>query len=293
MILAVASGKGGTGKTTVALGLARTFGAPVQLLDCDVEAPNDRLFLDAEPRAAEPVNLLVPEVDPAACDACGLCSEICQYHAIVALGTEPLVFADLCHGCGGCARVCPRGAITEVPRPIGTVTEFAAGAITLIEGRLEVGVATAPPVIDAVRARCRDDRPAILDAPPGTSCPAVASLRGADFVVLVTEPTPFGLHDLRLAVDVVDELGLPAGVVVNRSGRGEAPVRRFCAAAGLPILAELPDDRRVAEAYARGQLPADVLPDVRARFTALWRAIGRAHGGAVAGARAGGGREES
>ena len=277
MILAIASGKGGTGKTTVAVNLAWTRGGPVQLLDCDVEAPNCALFLAGERTGEEVVNLPVPEVDADLCDACGECGRICQYHAIVALGTEPLVFADLCHGCGGCALVCPRGAISEVPRRIGTVSEHAAGPITLLEGRLDVGVATAPPVIDAVRRRLRPGVPAILDAPPGTSCPVVATLRGVDLVVLVTEPTPFGLHDLRLAVDMVRELGLPAGVVVNRAGSGDHRVQGFCAQAGLPILAELPDDRRVAEAYARGELASQALPEYRERFEDLWRRIARLH----------------
>jgi len=285
MIVAVASGKGGTGKTTVAVNLALAHTGAVQLLDCDVEAPNSRLFLAARELGRDPVHLLVPEVDPDLCQACGECSRICQYHAIVSLGTEPLVFPELCHGCGGCARVCPCGAIAEAPRTIGTVGTFAApradaaavpGApvdLTLVEGRLEVGVATAPPVIVAVKRRRLPEVDAILDAPPGTSCPVVTTLRGVDFVVLVTEPTPFGLHDLGLAVDLVRAMGLPAGVVVNRHGSGDDRVHRYCAREGLPLLAEIPDDRRVAEAYARGQALLDAVPGWRPLFADLWRNI--------------------
>ncbi|MBN1442071.1 MAG: ATP-binding protein [Planctomycetes bacterium] len=269
MILAVASGKGGTGKTTVAVNLARTLGSGVRLLDCDVEEPNNHLFLQGERVAEEAVTLPVPEVDASLCDGCGECGRFCEYNAIVSFGAAPLVFPELCHGCGGCTMVCPRKAIREVGRRIGVVETIQADSITLIQGRLDVGVAMAPPLIRAVKARLTRGTRAILDAPPGTSCPVVTTLRGSDFVLLVTEPTPFGLHDLELAVLMVRELGMPFGVVINRVGIGDDRVHRFCAREEIPVLQEIPDDRRIAEAYSRGNLIVDALPQYRGLFEDL------------------------
>jgi MinD superfamily P-loop ATPase len=269
MILAIASGKGGTGKTTLAVNLARVIAGPVQLLDCDVEEPNAHLFLPGAVRERRIVGIPVPAVDAQLCNACGACARLCAWHAIVSFGTTPLVFPEMCHGCGGCALLCPRGAIREVERRIGEIEIREAGPITLISGRLDVGVATAPPLIAAVKAARRDGAPAILDAPPGTSCPVVATIRDADAVLLVTEPTPFGLHDLELAVATVRELGLPCGVVVNRMGSGDDRVQRWCGREGLPVLLEIPDDRRVAEAYSRGELMVDAVPEYRPLLAGL------------------------
>ena len=269
MILAVASGKGGTGKTTVAVNLARVCGTAVQLLDCDVEEPNCHLFLNGQVLRQETIALPIPQVDESLCDACGECGRFCQYHAIVALKAKPMVFPNLCHGCGGCVMVCPRRAIRETDRRIGIIETVVSGHVTLVLGRLDVGVAMASPLIRAVKARMRSEMPAILDAPPGTSCPVIATLRGADFVVLVTEPTPFGLHDLTLAVEMVRELGIPFGVVVNRVGVGDDRVHAFCRKDGIPILTEIPDDRRIAEAYSRGDLIVDALPEYRVHFERL------------------------
>jgi len=269
MILAIASGKGGTGKTTVAVNLAKALDAPVQLLDCDVEEPNDHLFLKGNVRGQETVSILIPLVDEFLCDACGECSRFCEYHAIVSLKTKPLVFPDLCHGCGGCVKVCPRRAIRETDRRIGVIETLEAGDVTLVQGRLDVGMAMAPPLIRAVKSHLVDGTLAILDAPPGTSCPVAATLRGADFVALVTEPTPFGLHDLRLTVDMVRELRIPFGVVVNRVGIGDDRVHAFCRKEEIPILLDIPDDRRIAEAYSRGHLIIEALPEYRGYFETL------------------------
>lgn len=270
MIIAVASGKGGTGKTTVAANLARVRGAGIALLDCDVEEPNAHLFIKGE-LCGEPetVTLPIPEVDESLCDGCGECSRFCEYKALAVLAKRVLVFPEMCHGCGGCLRVCPKGAIREVPKRIGVVETVRAGAITLVQGRLDVGVAMSPPLIRAVKARIPKAGDAILDAPPGTSCPVIATLRETDYVVLVTEPTPFGLNDLKLAVAVVRELRLPFGVVVNRAGSGDDRVQDYCRDEWIPMLAEIPDDRRIAEAYSRGQLAVDALPEYRERFQAL------------------------
>ncbi len=269
MILAVASGKGGTGKTTVSVNLARVWGAPVQLLDCDVEEPNVHLFLRGELETEKIVTISVPEFDTSLCDSCGECGRFCAYHAILAFLSTPVLIPEMCHGCGGCALVCPRKAIREVERRIGVIRETRTENIRLITGLLDVGGVMSPPLIHAVKGRAQADAPVIIDAPPGTSCPVIASVRGADFVLLVTEPTPFGLHDLRLAVDMVREVGIPFGVAVNRIGIGDDRVHRYCREEGIPILLEIPDDRRIAEAYSRGDLVVEALPEYRALFAGL------------------------
>ena len=277
MIVAIASGKGGTGKTSLAVNLARTlersYAMPVQLLDCDVEEPNAHLFLDGTPLGEETINIAVPDFDPDQCDACDKCVEFCQFNALASVGKTPLLFPELCHGCGGCALVCPQDAIREKDYRIGVIKTTRAGSITLKSGCLDVGVSLASTLVHALKERLEDGITTILDAPPGTACQAVATLRGADFVVLVTEPTPFGLHDLTLAVDTVRALDLRFGVVINRVGVGDDRVQRYCAAEDIPILLEIPDDRRVAEAYSRGKLIVDALPDFREHFVRLWHGI--------------------
>ncbi|NVN90788.1 MAG: P-loop NTPase [Desulfuromonadales bacterium] len=269
MILAVASGKGGTGKTTVGLNLARTLGSQVQLLDCDVEEPNAHLFLSCTVNEEEIICIPVPCVDEALCNGCGECGRFCQYHAIVSFGTKPVIFPEMCHGCGGCMAICPTRALSETKQRMGVVETSHSGNITLIQGRLDIGAAMAPPLIRAVKKRLKNGIPAILDAPPGTSCPVIATLRDTDFIILVTEPTPFGLHDLNLAVDMVRELQIPFGVVVNRMGIGDHRVHTFCKQEGIPVILEIPDDRRIAEAYSRGELIVDALPEYRSLFQGL------------------------
>ena len=273
MIVAIASGKGGTGKTTLAVNLALSMRRPVQLLDCDVEAPNVHLFLHPEVVGSEPAGILVPKVDGERCTLCGDCGELCQYNAIAILSNGLLAFKELCHGCGGCARVCPEDAIREELRPIGVVEHGRAGDVEVVTGRLNVGEALAPPLIRAVRARASRDRLVLIDAPPGTSCSMIAAIHGSDLVVLVTEPTPFGLNDLALAVEAVRTLKLPFGVVINRAGSGDRRVHDYCTAEGLDLLAELPDDRRVAESYARGHVLVEDLHHTRPMFEALARRI--------------------
>ncbi|HPJ97340.1 MAG TPA: 4Fe-4S binding protein, partial [Syntrophales bacterium] len=192
---------------------------------------------------------------------------------IVSFGATPLIFPEMCHGCGGCMRICPRQAIHEVGKRIGTVSILNSGNTRLIQGRLDVGIATAPPLIRSVKSRLRSGEPAILDAPPGTSCPVIAAIRDTDLVVLVTEPTPFGLHDLKLAVDMVRVIGIPFGVVVNRMGVGDDRVHRFCKEAHIPLLLEIPEDRRIAEVYSRGALMVEALPEYRRIFEDLWQKI--------------------
>jgi MinD superfamily P-loop ATPase len=278
MIIAIASGKGGTGKTTVAVNLAIVAGdsgQAVQLLDCDVEEPNSHIFLHPEISEEIVVGVPVPEVDEDKCDACGACGKICQYSAIVTLGSKPLVFAALCHGCGGCALVCPRSAISEVDREVGVVEKGTAGNVEFVGGRMRVGEAMSPPLIRAVKQRLKPESLSILDAPPGTSCPVIATVRGADYVVLVTEPTPFGMHDLVLAVETVRKLEQPFGVVINRSDIGDDRVERYCAEENIDLLAQIPDDRRIAEEYSRGHAMVTAIPEYAELFVDLLAAIQR------------------
>ena len=269
MRIAIASGKGGTGKTTVAINLAVCLRGPVQLLDCDVEEPDCALFLRPRIHASERVGVPVPVVDAARCTACGECARFCQFHAIVCLGSVPLVFAELCHGCGGCAAVCPQGAIREELRETGIIEGGEAEGIALVQGRLNVGEAMAAPLIRAVKRKSRSSGTVIVDSPPGTSCPVLAAVGGCDYVVLVTEPTPFGLNDLQLAVEAMRALSLSFGVVINRAGTGNDGVAPYCARERIAVLAELPDDRRVAEAYSRGEIAVKTVTGARERFVAL------------------------
>lgn len=271
IIIAVASGKGGTGKTTVSVNMARVLPSEVQILDCDVEEPNCQLFLKGTPSGKEVVNIPVPQVDEDLCDGCGECGRICAYHAIVTFGTKPILFPEMCHGCGGCAKACPTKAIHEVDKRIGIVETFRHDKITLIHGLLDVGIAMAPPLIRAVKKNIRVGIDTILDAPPGTSCPVITTIRGSDCVLLVTEPTPFGLNDLKLAVEMVRELKIPFGVVVNRVGIGDDRVNSYCRSERIPILLEIPDDRRIAEAYSKGILLVDALPKYRSLFDTLFQ----------------------
>lgn len=275
MVIAVASGKGGTGKTTVAVNLALTVPRAVRLLDCDVEEPNCQIFLKASIERREPVNIAVPVVDEGKCTACGECSQMCQYNAIVSLKTRPLVFPELCHACGGCAKVCPVEAIREVKHEVGIVEFGARDSAKFVCGRLKVGQPLATPVVRAVRRSASSDAVNIVDCPPGTSCPVIAAMREADAAILVAEPTPFGLHDLVLAVQTAQRLQIPSGVVINRSDAGDARVRKYCVDEGLPVLLEIPEDRRVAEAYSRGEVIVNALPEYRAAFERLWTELNR------------------
>jgi MinD superfamily P-loop ATPase len=277
--ISVASGKGGTGKTTVAVNLALALkdSRPVQFLDCDVEGPNSHFFLKPRIETSEEVTTPVPEIDEALCDDCGVCARICAYNALAVVGGSVLVFNELCHGCGACAHFCPRGAIREIPQRVGVIEAGRAGEIDFLQGRLDIGRAMSPPVIRALKRRLDPARTVIIDAPPGTSCPVVESIRHSDFCLLVTEPTPFGLHDLELAAGAAQALGIPRGVVINGAGRGrgEGAVRDFCAKSGIPVLMTIPFDRKIAEAYSRGETILDADPSAGKAFVGLFEAVRR------------------
>jgi MinD superfamily P-loop ATPase len=274
--IAVASGKGGTGKTTVATSLAFVMagrGERVAYLDCDVEEPNGHIFLKPSIRKSREVSLPVPEVDESRCTFCGACGKACRYSAILVLPRKVLTFPHLCHGCGGCSLACPEGAIREVPRCTGIVEEGVSGEMAFVQGRLDVGEAMAPPVIRAVIEAAPEDHALILDAPPGTSCPVIESVRTADVVLLVTEPTPFGLNDLKLAVEMVKVLDIPCGVVINRTGSGDAGVEDYCLGQNIPVLLTVPLDREIARLYSRGVTLAEGMPEWRERFDGLYDKI--------------------
>jgi MinD superfamily P-loop ATPase len=284
--LVVASGKGGTGKTLVATSLAlmareraQSLQAPTALLDADVEAPNVALFLRAELEEAVAVERLVPRVDQALCTHCGRCAEVCQFHAIASLPLKTLVFDALCHGCGSCALECPAGAISEEPQPMGQVRFGQAEGLRYGEGELQVGEAMATPVIRALKHEARSrgwdsDALTIIDSPPGTACPVIEALRGADVALLVTEPTPFGLHDLRLAVQVArDVLGLPVAVAINRDDGQDGAVDAYCEAEHLPVLLRLPLAREIASSYSNGEPLVTALPQYRATFAVALDAL--------------------
>jgi MinD superfamily P-loop ATPase len=275
MIISVASGKGGTGKTLVATSLAHALRhrMPVTLLDCDVEEPNDHIYMRAQLVASHPVTIPVPFVDESQCITCGMCHDVCAFNAIAVLGSAVLVFKELCHGCGACARFCPVGAITEVPHEIGVVEEGVATGLRFVDGVLTIGQPMAPPIIRRVKEYTGADGVTIIDASPGTSCPVVEAVKGSDFCVLVTEPTPFGLNDLRLAVETMRELELPHGAVINRVGVGDAQTEQYCKEEGIPVLMTIPLDERIARSYSRGIPLLEALPEYHERFDALYDRI--------------------
>jgi MinD superfamily P-loop ATPase len=281
MKITIASGKGGTGKTTVATSLALSLASvkpeqPPLFLDCDVEAPNAHLFLHPRLTEQQDVALLIPSVDEAKCTHCGKCAEACQYHAIVVLGQKTLVFPQLCHGCGSCTALCPEAAIREVPDRMGVLERgLALAGIPFARGVLDVGEPMAVPVIRQLLAWAKPElgQTVLCDAPPGTSCPVVAVVRGSDYLLLVTEPTPFGLHDLRLAVQVATELGIPAGVIVNRENGPYPALDKFCADHHLPVLLRIPFERTIAEGVAQGKTLLDIHPEYCDRFRQMFTQI--------------------
>ncbi len=274
MKIAIASGKGGTGKTTIAVNLAISLGN-AQLLDCDVEEPNCNLFLRHDMEEFEDVTLPVPLVDKEKCDLCGDCANFCQYNAIASLPSGVMVFPKLCHGCGGCALVCPENAITENTRSIGIIERSADWShVDLWQGLLHIGEPMASPVIHQLQEHISEDNNvAIIDSPPGTACPVIASLSGMDYCILVTEPTPFGLHDLKLAVDVVRQLGIPFGVLINRSDIGDSRVEEYCVSENIPILMKVPNNREIAVLYSKGIPFVTSLPGWNNRFVHMFANI--------------------
>ena len=272
MILSVASGKGGTGKTTIAINMALCLGR-VQFLDCDVEEPNAHIFLKPSVEETIPAVIPVPRVDLQKCTYCGKCSEACEFHAIVVLKEAVLTFDELCHGCGACSYICPEKAINEVDKEIGKIEIGHAGPIRFIRGILNIGEPMTTPIIRKEKRLMSPSDITILDAPPGTSCPVIETVKDSDFCLLVTEPTPFGLNDLELAAGMVKKMAIPMGVVINRADVGDQGVKQFCRREGIPVLMEIPMDRRIAESYSTGVPMVEVLPDYRMKFLSLFDEI--------------------
>jgi len=270
VIISVASGKGGTGKTLVATSLALSLHDQVQLLDCDVEEPNAHVFLKPNFTKRESVYVLIPRVDEEKCTHCGECSEVCAYNAIAAMKKKVLVFPELCHGCGACSYLCPEEAISEVGKEVGVVEIGHSDSIQFAHGKLNVGEVMAPPVIRKVKEHANHEGTVIIDVSPGTSCPVVESIRGSDLCLLVTEPTPFGLNDLILAVEVLRKLDIPCGVVLNRAGVGDSGVEEYCLKENIPILLTIPLDTQIAGDYSRGIPLVEGIPQWRGHFLDLF-----------------------
>lgn len=271
--IALASGKGGTGKTSLTLALQQVLGAQLRILDCDVEEPNCHLFLHPQTVREHRAELLIPQIDPRKCKFCGACVRACQFNALALAGSQVLLFEELCHGCGACSLKCPHDAITEVPTLIGNISQgLTVNGVEVVKGVLKVGSASAPTVIAAVKntAPLHPVKYQIIDAPAGTSCSFSAAVKNADFVILVTEPTPFGLNDLQLAIEAVQQMALPFGVVINRVTSRDNLVSQFCSENQYRVLLEIPESRAVAEAYSQGQTMLSALPEMRAKLQQLW-----------------------
>jgi len=272
MIISAASGKGGTGKTLVATSLALSLQDRhrVQFLDCDAEEPNAHVFLKPVITSSEAVCIPVPNVDEKRCTHCGKCAEVCAYHAVAVFSQYVMVFPNLCHGCGACSYLCPENAISEEGREIGMVEQGHSDGVEFIQGRLNVGEAMPTPVIRKVKDYVNQDGIVIIDISPGTSCPVVESIKGSDFCLLVTEPTPFGLNDLILAVETAKTLEVPYGVVINRAGIGDTKVEEYCLKENIPVLLTIPLDTEIARLYSRGITLVEGMPQWQGSFSGLF-----------------------
>ena len=273
MIISIVSGKGGTGKTTIATNLAVSLGANAQLLDCDVEEPNAHLFINPSIQSRQKVFIQVPAIDKTRCDFCGKCQEVCVFNAVAVLKDNVLVFPELCHSCGACCYFCPSQAIREIEKEVGIVDIGQRGHLQFVSGRLHVGQAVALPVIKAVKAHINLTRTVILDAPPGTSCPVIETVRESQYCIVVTEPTPFGFNDFQLIVELLRKIERPFGVVINRCDLGSRITEEYCQREGIPVLSRIPFAREIALAYSRGELLVEKMPEMRQVFQALVKRI--------------------
>jgi len=301
MIISIASGKGGTGKTTVSTNLALSLNKSIQFLDCDVEEPDAHIFLKPKIESKKTVSIPVPHVDEAKCNLCGKCAQVCAYNAIAVVNpirrskneirvgkenssipeTKPhkelkgkvLIFPELCHGCGGCKLLCPEKAISEVDKDIGVIEFGESKAIQFIHGKLNIGEVLSPSLIRAVKEHINPTRTVIIDVPPGTSCPVIEAIKGSDYCILVTEPTPFGLNDLILTVEVLKKLKIPFGVVINRADIGDEKVEQYCQNYKIPVLMHIPFDKEIAIAYSKGIPIVEVKPKYIREFGKLFEKI--------------------
>jgi len=272
MIISVASGKGGTGKTTVSTSFALSV-PNAQILDCDVEEPNAHIFINPEIDKKGSVSVPVPEVEISKCDGCGKCGEVCAYNAIAVINKKVLIFPELCHGCGSCSYFCPQQAIKERDKEIGFVETGKKENLTFVHGMLNIGETMAPPLIREVKKHILPGKTNIIDAPPGTSCPVITAVQRSDFCLLVTEPTPFGLNDLILAVEVLRKIKIPFGVVINREGLGDSKTDDYCRRENISVLMRIPFRKEIASAYSKGISIVKALPEYKKDFINLYEEI--------------------
>ena len=272
MIISIASGKGGTGKTTIATSLALSVSS-AQILDCDVEEPNSHIFIKPEIKDKKLIFIPVPQVDESKCNSCGRCQEVCAYNAIAVVNKKVLIFPELCHGCGSCSYFCPTNAISEINKEIGYIEAGNKGELEFVHGKFNIGEMMAPPLIKAVKEYIKPKKTTIIDAPPGTSCPVITAIKDTDFTILVTEPTPFGLNDLILAVEVTRKLNIPFGVIINRSNLGNEETDKYCMKEGIPVLMRIPFKKEIAVAYSKGIPIVEALPEYANSFKELLKNI--------------------
>jgi len=277
VLISVASGKGGTGKTLVAASMALSLRDKerVQVIDCDVEEPNAHILLKPMFNHQQKVTIPVPEVDDEKCTYCGKCAQVCAFNAIAVWGNHVLVFPELCHGCGACAYICPENAISEIDKETGIIEFGESTGIDFVHGKLTIGEAMAVPIIREAKKHINRERLVIVDVPPGTSCPVVESVKDSDFCLLVTEPTPFGLNDLALTVEMLGHLDIPCGVIINRDGVGDSRVEEYCCHKGIPILLRIPLDMKIAQLYSRGIALVEGMPQWQEAFVRLYNDIER------------------
>ncbi len=277
--IAIASGKGGTGKTLVATNLfyaLQQLNYQVVLVDCDAEEPNDWVFFSGEKETSFEVNQKVPVIDESKCTFCGKCHEYCNYNAIFILPPVKTikVIEDLCHGCGACTVACKFDAISEKDVSLGTVTRFSITQHTsVVEAKMKVGVFSPVSVIKAAIKEADDDGIIILDSPPGTSCPFIQTVNRADYVLLVTEPTPFGLSDLKQSVETLKTMNKTCGVIINRAGLGDNTVYEYLKQENIPLLMEIPFDKTIASYYSKGELITQFQPELKAQFISMFNLI--------------------
>lgn len=274
ILIAVASGKGGTGKTTVSTSLALCSGK-CTVLDCDVEEPNSHLYLSPELADVETVCIPTPVIDEDRCTHCSKCSSFCEYNALAVLPSQVLVFPAICNGCGGCSIVCPENAVSEKDRVIGHIQGGKAGDISFFRGLLTVGEARSVPIIRSLKTHAAKEGITILDSPPGSSCPVVETLEGVDYVILVTEPTPFGIHDMDIVVSVVRDMGIPCGVVINKDGIGSELAHSYIESKGLTLLASIPHSMKAAKSGSNAVPIVEAIPELKERFEMIIEKIGK------------------